>query len=62
GGEGLGDRLPLSSVDTPLHGQDQSIVIDLPPMSTVILKCTRKYPPRKAKKAEKTEQSEKLSK
>ncbi|MEG0765612.1 MAG: 1,4-alpha-glucan branching protein GlgB, partial [Pseudoflavonifractor sp.] len=29
GGEGLGDRLPLSSVDTPLHGQDQSIVIDL---------------------------------
>ncbi|MEG0825249.1 MAG: 1,4-alpha-glucan branching protein GlgB [Oscillospiraceae bacterium] len=62
GGTGLGDHQPLKTAYLPMHGQEQSLEIDLPPMSTVILKCTRKYPPRKAKKAEKTEQSEKLSK
>ena len=51
GGSGLGDKEPLSSEDIPMHGQDQSLVIDIPPMSGVIYRCTRKKPALKKKKA-----------
>ena len=51
GGSGLGDKEPLSSEDIPMHGQDQSLVIDIPPMSGVIYRCTRKKPALKNKTA-----------
>ena len=51
GGSGLGDKEPLKSEYTPCHGQEQSMLIDLPPMSAVIYKCVKKFPPRR-KKAE----------
>ena len=47
GGSGLGDTEELTTQDTPCHGQEQSIEVDLPPMSSVILRCSRKSPPRK---------------
>jgi 1,4-alpha-glucan branching enzyme len=36
GGEGLGDRGTITTEEKPRHGFDQSLVIDLPPMSGVI--------------------------
>ncbi|MEG2679975.1 MAG: alpha amylase C-terminal domain-containing protein, partial [Oscillospiraceae bacterium] len=38
GGGGRGDHQPLKTSYLPMHGQEQSLEIDLPPMSTVILK------------------------
>lgn len=52
GGAGLGDKDPLKSEYIPCHGQEQSVTVDLPPMSAVFLTCTKKFPPRR-KKAEK---------
>ncbi|NCE65161.1 1,4-alpha-glucan branching protein GlgB [Pseudoflavonifractor sp. 524-17] len=49
GGSGLGDQAPVKSQYIPCHGMDQSIAIDLPPMSTVLLRCTRKFPARRSK-------------
>ena len=49
GGEGRGDREAVKSQYIPCHGREQSIVITLPPMSAVIYKCTRKFPPRRRK-------------
>ncbi len=51
GGTDLGDQEPLKSEAIPCHGQDYSVTVDLPPMSAVILSCTRKFPVRR-KKAE----------
>ncbi len=51
GGSGLGDKEPLSSEDIPMHGQEQSLVIDIPPMSGVIYRCTRKKPALRKKTA-----------
>ena len=51
GGSGLGDKEPLSSEDIPMHGQEQSLVIDIPPMSGVIYRCTRKKPALRKKAA-----------
>ncbi|MBT9684018.1 1,4-alpha-glucan branching protein GlgB [Pseudoflavonifractor sp. MCC625] len=51
GGNGLGDLEPLKSEYIPCHGLEQSISVDLPPMGAVILRCTKKFPPRR-KKAE----------
>ena len=51
GGTGLGDLEPLKSEYIPCHGLEQSISVDLPPMGAVILRCTKKFPPRR-KKAE----------
>ena len=51
GGAGLGNHEPLKSEYVSCHGQEQSIAIDLPPMSAVILRCVKKFPPRR-KKAE----------
>ena len=44
GGAGLGDREPIRSEYVPCHGMEQSITIDLPPMSAVILRCAKKFP------------------
>ena len=49
GGAGLGDCEPLKSSYTPCHGQEQSIRIDLPPMSAVLYRCAKKFPPRRKK-------------
>ncbi len=49
GGEGRGDKEPVKSTYEPCHGREQSIVITLPPMSSVIYKCTRKFPARRKK-------------
>ena len=45
GGAGLGDSETLLTVPEPRHGQEQYLEIDLPPMSSVIYRCTRKLPP-----------------
>lgn len=42
GGTGRGNRTILSTDDIPCHGFDQSLVIDLPPMSGVIYQCVHK--------------------
>ena len=34
-----------------MHGQEQSLVIDIPPMSGVIYRCTRKKPALRKKAA-----------
>ena len=47
GGQGLGDTLPLKTETVPFHSQEQSMVIDLPPMSVMIYRCTRRAPVRK---------------
>lgn len=47
GGQGRGDQEPVRSQYIPCHGREQSIIISLPPMSAVIYRCTRKFPPRK---------------
>ena len=49
GGNGLGDTAPLKTEKVPCHDQEQSMVIDLPPMSAMIYRCSRKAPARKAK-------------
>ena len=49
GGNGFGDKAPLKTEKIPFHDQQQSFVVDLPPMSTVIYRCTRKNPVRKPK-------------
>ncbi len=47
GGNDMGDQAPLTSVPTPWHNQSQSMQIDLPPMSCVIYRCSRKAPAKK---------------
>ena len=47
GGSDMGDKAPITSVPTPWHDQSQSMQIDLPPMSCVIYRCTRKAPVKK---------------
>ena len=54
GGTGLGDKKDVSSEAIPCHGQEQSITIDLPPMSGVIYRMTRKAPVRKKAAAKTT--------
>ncbi len=51
GGTGAGDTGLLPTEKVSCHGQDQSIQIDLPPMSAVVLRCARKNPVRKPKAA-----------
>ena len=53
GGAGLGDTATIKSVDIPCHNQEQSMTIDLPPMSVMIYRCTRRAPVRKKKDSEK---------
>ena len=49
GGQGRGDHAPLKTKPIPCHGFDQSLQVDLPPLSGVILRCSRKNPVRKKK-------------
>lgn len=51
GGTGLGDTAPVKSEYVPCHGQEQSMEIDLPPMSAVIYRCVKKFPPRRTRAA-----------
>lgn len=44
GGSGLGDQNDLHTEDIPCHNLEQSLTVDLPPLSTLILRCTRKLP------------------
>ncbi len=59
GGSGLGDTAPLKTETLPCHEQQQSLVIDLPPMSAMIYRCTRKNPVRKPKVEKKEAPKEK---
>ncbi|HIR84027.1 MAG TPA: 1,4-alpha-glucan branching protein GlgB [Candidatus Galloscillospira excrementavium] len=52
GGAGLGDRAPLKTEAVASHGMEQSLVLDLPPMSAVLYRCTRKFPKRRSKAVE----------
>ncbi len=54
GGEDFGDKAPIASEPVPCHGQEQSMEIDLPPMSGVIYRCVR----RASVRAPKTQKSE----
>ena len=49
GGQGLGDTAPIKTEKVPCHDQQQSLTIDLPPMSAMIYRCVRKNPVRKPK-------------
>ena len=49
GGEGRCNA-PMKSSYVPCHEMEQSLQVDLPPLGAVILKCVRKFPPRKQKK------------
>ena len=41
GGEGKGNKDKIKTCSTPMHGLENSISLDLPPMSTIYLKKTR---------------------
>ncbi len=41
GGEGKGNKDKIKTSNTPMHGLENSISLDLPPMSTIYLKKTR---------------------
>lgn len=49
GGNGMGDSASIKTEDVTAHNREQSLVLDVPPMSTVIYQCTRKAPVRKKK-------------
>ena len=53
GGQGRGSKSPLKTKPVPAHDFKQSLVVDLPPLSGLILRCSRKNPVR-AKKVEPT--------
>lgn len=50
GGKGRGPKPPLKTKKIPCHGFDQSLAVDLPPLSGVILRCARKNPIRTSRK------------
>jgi len=54
GGRGRLNPEPLVTVDEACHGFEQKLIVDLPPMSAVILKCARKKPPLKKKQVNST--------
>lgn len=49
GGTGITNGDKIKTQNIPEHGFDQSIILNLPPMSAIYLKCTRKAPVRKPK-------------
>ena len=49
GGDGLAPKGVLKTQDQGMHGQEQSLTVTVPPMSAMILECTRKTPKRAAK-------------
>ena len=58
GGSGLGDLTSLRTANTPCHGQEQSLVIDLPPMAVMVYRCTHRFPVRRKKDSKKEPISE----
>ena len=58
GGSGLGDLTSLRTENTPCHGQEQSLVIDLPPMAVMVYRCTHRFPVRRKKDSKKEPISE----
>lgn len=54
GGQGTENPGDLLTIDLPCHGRPQQLVVDLPPLGAVILGCTKKKPPLKAKKSKPT--------
>ena len=58
GGSGLGDLTSLYAENTPCHGQEQSLVIDLPPMAVMVYRCTHRFPVRRKKDSKKEPISE----
>ncbi len=55
GGQGRGNKEPLKTKSVPAHDFKQSLVVDLPPLSGVILRCSRKNPVRAKKLPDKAE-------
>ena len=55
GGQGRGNKEPLKTKPVPAHDFKQSLVVDLPPLSGVILRCSRKNPVRAKKLPEKAD-------
>ncbi len=49
GGSGLTNGNDIRSEDIPMHGHDQSISLNLAPMSVIYLKCRRRKPQRAKK-------------
>ena len=47
GGKGRGQTSPVKTFANPCHGFDHSLMVDLPPYSGVILRCSRRNPVRK---------------
>ena len=58
GGSGLGDLTSLRTENTPCHGQEQSLIIDLPPMAVMVYRCTHRFPVRRKKGSKKEPISE----
>ena len=54
GGEDRTPKGTIKTADQPMHGKEQSLTLTIPPMSTMILACTKKTPAKKAPKAEET--------
>ena len=54
GGKGRGPAGPIKTSNTPCHGFDQSMLVDLPPLSGAVLRCSRRNPVRKKKEAKAT--------
>jgi len=47
GGGGRGDQNPVKTEHTPAQGYNQSMLLDLPPMTCAIYRCVRRYPIKK---------------
>ena len=62
GGTGLGDTAPIKTEKVPCHDQAQSLVIDLPPMSVMFYRCTRKNPVRRSKTDAKKNEADQAAK
>ncbi|MDO4420316.1 MAG: alpha amylase C-terminal domain-containing protein, partial [Ruminococcus sp.] len=53
GGNGISNGQEIKTADVPLHGLEQSITLNLPPMSAIYLKCTQVIEKPKKKAARK---------
>ena len=51
GGGGMTNGDTIRSENVPMHGQDQSVSLNLAPMSVIYLKCRRRNPKRSAQKS-----------
>ena len=62
GGRGRGSKTLLKTKNVPCHGFEQSLLVDIPPLSGVILRCSRKNPIRQKKADEKETKRKKIVK